>query len=126
LFYVGPTITIDILWVQNCSFTGGASQSAFYINGSWGAIEWMNNQFIYEQAASPTPMIEFLNTITASSILIAGNKFASNISKTSVKADTIPLSTKLVFKDNYTTNTVQRLRSQHIKLNNIVDGVVSS
>ncbi|MGE7760195.1 right-handed parallel beta-helix repeat-containing protein [Peribacillus sp. NPDC097895] len=119
-FYMGPSSKVDHFKISN-SYLAGKS-NAFYLSGVWGNLEFHNNTFNYP-ASSTGRMIELVNTLVADTVLITNNKFISTNSLIAVYAEKSP-SVPLVFKDNVLQNVQIKLNSNHVKLNNFVNGVL--
>lgn len=119
LFYIRPTTKIDYFKVHNCFFHNSLNSSnAFFLDGSWGIVDFSDNVFHYLDSSSGY-MVDITNTATADSVHFLGNTFIATKTMTSVRANnpSIPL----LFKDNILIKTTMDLHNTHLKLNNIID-----
>lgn len=118
-FYIGPNNYVD-LSIYSCFFKG-ASHTALYIKGIWNLINISNNIFEYSNSLSSEQIIKF-NNASAHSVLIAGNRFISNIP---MSIDLERLSTnETIIKDNILQNVNILFGEKNIKINNIIDGIL--
>ncbi|MDN4526714.1 right-handed parallel beta-helix repeat-containing protein [Fictibacillus fluitans] len=125
LFYLGSKIAK--LSFKDCSFFGGKQRTAFFFWDIGGKIELINNSFSFPASETNTAIIDFWSsTFTAESVLISGNKFASNRPMIAVNASTLLDTIRLIFRDNILSTVIVRLASNHIKLNNIYNGVLGN
>lgn len=122
LFYMRSSNKVDLFRVKNCNFSGGISGNAFLLDGIWGRLEFIDNDF-YFSPPSNNAIIEIWKTTTADSVLIARNSFISTTSMVAISAEnssTIPL----IFKDNTVEMAQIKLHDLHVKINNNLDGIV--
>ncbi len=124
LFIVESSQTIAMLKVKNSTFRGGRWGSAFFLWDIGGRIEFINNVFEYPNSESTDSIINFWNeTFISEYILIENNIFRSNKSMIGVNANQISSSITLIFKDNIVDTVVIKLRDEHIKKDNYINGV---
>lgn len=113
-----------MLKVKNSNFRGGRWGSAFFLWDIGGRIEFSNNAFEYLNSESTDSIMNFWNeTFTSEFMLIENNIFRSNKSMIGVNANQISSSITLIFKDNIVETVVIKLRDEHIKKDNYINGV---
>ncbi|WP_377864789.1 right-handed parallel beta-helix repeat-containing protein [Bacillus sp. R86525] len=124
LFTVESSQRIAMLKVKNSNFRGGRWGSAFFLWDIGGRIEFNNNVFEYLNSESTDSIMNFWNeTFTSEFMLIENNIFRSNKSMIGVNANQISSSITLIFKDNIVDTVVIKLRDEHIKKDNYINGV---
>ncbi|MED1269619.1 right-handed parallel beta-helix repeat-containing protein [Bacillus mycoides] len=124
LFTVESSQRIAMLKVKNSNFRGGRWGSAFFLWDIGGRIEFNNNAFEYLNSESTDSIINFWNeTFTSEFMLIENNIFRSNKSMIGLNAIQISSSITLIFKDNIVDTVVIKLRDEHIKKDNYINGV---
>ncbi|MED0997375.1 right-handed parallel beta-helix repeat-containing protein [Bacillus mobilis] len=127
LFTVESSQRIAMLKVKNSNFRGGRWGSAFFLWDIGGRIEFNNNAFEYLNSESTDSIMNFWNeTFTSEFMLIENNIFRSNKSMIGVNANQISSSITLIFKDNIVDTVVIKLRDEHIKKDNYINGVFDS
>jgi hypothetical protein len=125
LFYVGSSKKVGTFRFYNSYFNGGSSSAFFFTNtGVWGNVEFINTKFDYPSSTSTINILEFYGAVTIDSVLMQGNKFTSNNAMIAVKADAI--TSEFIFRDNYVKTVTLTLPTNAIKLNNIINGVVTN
>ncbi|MFE4764213.1 right-handed parallel beta-helix repeat-containing protein [Bacillus mycoides] len=124
LFNVESFQKIARLKVQNSTFIGGRWGPAFFFWDIGGSVQFINNLFNYPNSESTDSIINFWNdTFTSEFLLIENNIFKSNKDMIGLNANQISPSIDLIFKDNIVDTIVIRLRDEHIKKNNYINGV---
>ena len=119
LFYLGPNLKVN-LKISNCQFNGD-SNSAFYLKGNWGVINFSNNSFDFTPTNNNVNIISFYQA-TSEAILFSNNTFISNkIIKLSLNGVNSKVT---IFRDNFLENVVPSFTNTDIKISNYVNGAL--